>query len=118
MIQTKLEQIIEAADALPPEDLRRLREWLEQKEREAVEQEHRQAELEKEAEDFRKARAWLEENRSQYLGQWVALDGDKLISHGLDARQVYETALAAGIDSPVLERVVEKETQPYWAGWQ
>ncbi len=48
----------------------------------------------------------------------MALDSDKLITHGLDARQVYEeAALAAGIDSPVLERVVEKETQPYWAEW-
>ncbi|MEW6206768.1 MAG: DUF5678 domain-containing protein [Acidobacteriota bacterium] len=113
MIETKLEQIIEAADALPPEDLRRLREWLEQKERQAADQ----GQLEKEAENFRKAMTWLDENRSKYLGQWVALDGDKLISHGLDAREVYEAALAAGIDSPVLERVVEKETQPYWAGW-
>lgn len=117
MIQSKLEQIIEAAEALPPEELRHLRQWLEQKERQAADQEHHQAQLEKEAEDFRKAMAWLEENRSQFLGQWVALDGDQLISHGLDARQVYEAALAAGIDSPVLERVVEKATQPYWAGW-
>ena len=117
MIQTKLEQIIETINALPPEDLRRLREWLEQKERQAADQELHQAQLEKVAEDFRKAMAWLEENRSRFLGQWVALDGDQLISHGLDARQVYEAALAAGIDSPVLERVAEKETQPYWAGW-
>lgn len=117
MIQTKLEQIMETINTLPPEDLRHLRQWLEQKERKAADQEHHLAQLEKDAEDFRKAMAWLEENRSQYLGQWVALHGDQLISHGLDARQVYEAALAAGIDAPMLERVTEKATQPYWAGW-
>ena len=34
-------------------------------------------------------RAWIEAHRDEYLGQWVALDGDRLIAHGSDAKKVY-----------------------------
>ena len=33
---------------------------------------------------------WLAEHRHEYGGQWVALDGDKLLASGPNAREVYE----------------------------
>ena len=54
---------------------------------------------------FRQAQAWLATHRAAYLGQWVCLDGDKLISHGLDAKQVYTDAKAQGLATPFMEQV-------------
>ncbi|MBX9599366.1 MAG: hypothetical protein K2X35_00120 [Bryobacteraceae bacterium] len=35
---------------------------------------------------------WVRENAATYAGQWVALDGDRVVSLGPDARTVYEEA--------------------------
>jgi hypothetical protein len=117
MAQTTLTEMIEAARTLPPEDQRRLRQWLEEQERKEAEQQKRQEAVRQQVERFQKAMKWIQEHRNEYMGQWVVLEGDQLISHGTDARQVYEEARAAGIEAPFLERVTEEEKQPYWAGW-
>lgn len=113
---TTLEQVIEAARGLPRDDRRRLREWLQEQERRDTENQQRQEAVREEMEKFHKAMKWIDENRAQYLGQWVALDGDRLISHGTDARQVHNEAKAAGIKVPFVERVIE-EQEPFYAGW-
>ena len=59
---------------------------------------------------------WLEEHRHQYLGQWVALDGDQLLSHGPNAFDVAQAARAAGVASPYLARVQPPEEVPF-GGW-
>ena len=97
MANATLEQLIEAARALPSDERRRLREWLEEQER------------------FQKALGWIKEHRAEYLGQWVVLDGDRLISHGRDARKVYDEALVAGIRTPFLKRIIEEELP--FGGW-
>lgn len=61
-------------------------------------------------------RAWIEAHREEFLGQWVALDGGNLISHGADARTVCNEARAKGVDSPYLERVMPK-VEAYVGGW-
>ena len=61
-------------------------------------------------------RAWMEEHREEYLGQWVALDGNNLVAHGTDARVVYDEARAQGVDSPYLEHVMPK-VDAYVGGW-
>ncbi len=58
---------------------------------------------------FKLAMNWIHENREKYLGQWVCLDGDKLISHGTDAKKVYAEGRENGIKAPFLERIVEEE---------
>lgn len=116
MNHATLEQVIEAAGQLPPEDQRRLQEWLQAQEREAAANHQRQEALQEEMEKFREAMKWIEEHRTQYLDQWVALEGDQLISHGTDARQVHARAKAAGIKAPFVVRVLEKQ-EPFYAGW-
>ena len=113
-----LEHIIEAAKTLPPEDRRRLHEWL-------VEQEHRDALVQPQpearqqpVEKSRRTLNWLDEHRDQYLGQWVALDGDRIVSHGSDPKEVYRQAKAAGVRVPFVELVTEEDTQPFCGGWQ
>ena len=66
---------------------------------------------------FQLAISWIDEHRDEYLGQWVCLDGNKLIANGPDAKQVYRRAKAKGIKIPFIEQVREDETSPYWGGW-
>ena len=35
---------------------------------------------------------WIAEHLQEYAGQWVALHGDRLLSHSTDAREVFATA--------------------------
>ena len=46
---------------------------------------------------FQRALRWIEENKAQYLGQWAAVDGDRLLAAGADGKQVYAEAVAAGV---------------------
>ncbi|MCI0489512.1 MAG: DUF5678 domain-containing protein [Blastocatellia bacterium] len=116
MTNATLEQLIEAARALPPDERRRLREWLEEQEREIAREQQKSEELQREQERFQKSLAWVKEHTGEYLGQWVVLDGDRLISHGTDGGLVYDEAKAAGIETPFLLHVVEEEG-PFYAGW-
>jgi len=132
---TTLEQVIAAVETLLPAERRNLRQWLQARERPddatsqaiaeppdngawpAAAAPPRSAEtVEQQIERFRKAMKWIDEHRAEYLGQWVALEGDRLISHGPDALQVDAAARAAGITSPFLEQVLEEE-KPFCGGW-
>lgn len=112
-----LDQVITAAGALPLEDQRRLREWLEEQERASNNRRRGEDHVRLQIERFRKAQQWVDEHRAEYQGQWVALDGDRLISHGADVKQVYEQAKAAGIQTPFIERVEQEDDRPFCGGW-
>jgi len=59
---------------------------------------------------------WLEEHRSELAGQWVALDGDRLIAHGKNARDVYAAAAASGVHLPLVLQVEPLDELPF-EGW-
>lgn len=66
--------------------------------------------------DLSRELEWLKEHRHEYLEQWVALEGDRLIAHGPKPREVYEAARAAGIKSPFVEFITAAEELPF-GGW-
>jgi hypothetical protein len=103
-----LEQLIEQAKKLPAAEQRRLRLELENLDEHLL----RQAG----SVDTAKERKWIAEHRQEYIGEWVALDGDQMIAHGSNAREVYLAALQAGFDSPYMDRV-EKLDEPFVGGW-
>jgi len=104
-----LEQILEEAKQLPVEEQRRLRVALAALESNGDTQPaYRTNELE---------RAWINAHRDEYLGQWVALDGGRLIAHGADARTVYLAARAQGVEIPYVVRV-EPLVEAFMGGWQ
>jgi uncharacterized protein (DUF433 family) len=55
---------------------------------------------------------WLHDHREHYRGQWVALDGYKLISHGEDGKKVFRDAIEAGVQCPFME-YIEVERLPF-----
>lgn len=52
-----------------------------------------------------KEQTWLEEHRHEYVGEWVAHDGDRLLAHGPDARGVYDEARSLGVPVPAVVRI-------------
>lgn len=57
---------------------------------------------------FQRALQWIDEHRQEFDGQFVVLDGDKLIAHGTDAKSLYDEARAKGIGSPFVKRIRAK----------
>jgi len=103
-----LEQILDEARTLPVNEQRRLREALEELASNGNELPSYQThEIE---------RAWVEAHREEFLDQWVALDGDKLVAHGTDARIVYDQARANGSTAPYLVHIVP-QVDAYLGGW-
>lgn len=70
-----------------------------------------------ELEKYRRAQQWIVEHRSEYMGQWVALDGDHLIGHGLNACELHLKAKAEGIEIPFVEQITE-EPKFFYPGWE
>jgi len=103
-----LEEIISEARALAPAEKRRLRQALDQ-------------DLENQPgrspyHTYEREHAWVEAHRDDYLGQWVAVEDDRLVAHGTNPRQVYLAAREAGIEVPYVVRVHERE-EPFTGGW-
>lgn len=66
--------------------------------------------------DLSREMNWLKAHRGEYPGQWVALDGDRLIAHGAEAREVYQAARAAGLSAPFVEQILPTDDLPF-GGW-
>ena len=62
--------------------------------------------------------AWIAKPDMQYVNQWVALDGDRVVSHGPDAKTVVAEARATGTTSPFLHFVAEPHPDSLFVGWQ
>lgn len=59
---------------------------------------------------------WLSKESGPYAGEWVALDGPRLIAHGPKLAEVSAAAKAAGVDRPFFARVPKERDVPF-AGW-
>lgn len=59
---------------------------------------------------------WLSKHRHEYPGEYVALDGDRLVSHGTDGREVYRQARAAGVKVPFMAHIEPADALPF-GGW-
>ncbi|MBL8205260.1 MAG: hypothetical protein JNM09_13580 [Blastocatellia bacterium] len=116
MANITLEQVKEEILMLPHEDRRQLQQWLDEQARKDASQAPPKESLEERMHRYKQTQKWLQENREKYIGQWVALEGDRLIAAGSDGLKVHAEAKAAGIEVPFLEHIVE-EKEPFYAGW-
>ena len=106
-----VDQIIKSIAQLPAAEQERIRRWLEEKGATNGEGQGSQAHANRSARSLR----WLDENREKYSGQWVALDGDRLMASGPTAKEVYSKAKAEGVEIPFVELVTEPV--PSTGGW-
>lgn len=111
-----VDQAIEIIRQLPPPEREKVRDWIdEEKQKEITEQEAKKAELEKRNQKFKRALQWVEENKEEYDGQFVLLEGDELVAHGTIPKELYEVARNKGIKIPFVKRVKAKELP--FGGW-
>lgn len=59
---------------------------------------------------------WLRQHRHEYAGQYVALEGDRLVASGTDGRAVIRQAREAGVKSPFTTRIEAPDDLPF-GGW-
>jgi hypothetical protein len=59
---------------------------------------------------------WLRAHGQEYSGQWVALNGEELLSHGSDARSVRDEARAKGVQTPLMVHIQDELNLPsaFW----
>lgn len=108
MPTAKLQEILEAVKTLPPADRQILLELLNDLPSQTANgstAEMRSAEMK-----------WLAEHEAEYAGQWVALDGDRLLAYGNDPKQLFVEARAMGVENPFVVHA-EDPRQAQWGGW-
>jgi hypothetical protein len=110
---SSIDQIIKSIEQLPASEQERIRQWLDQKGTSNGEGDDSQAPANRSAKSLR----WLHENRETFSGQWVALDGDRLIASGSTAKEVYFKAKSEGVEVPFVELVTKQEPGPFTGGW-
>ena len=69
--------------------------------------------------DLSKEREWVRQHRDEYRGQWVVLDGDRLIGHTADTNEataIFKQARLEGVRSPYVKLIL-LDDEPIWMGW-
>ncbi len=114
MAEITFEHVLSQVKALPPRDRIKLFEYLSAQEEEdqAVEEARERARA-CATRDLSAEHRWIEEHRDEYAGQWVALKGDQLISHGPRGVEVMEAARKAGHPDAFLKLVLPAEELEY-----
>ena len=104
MMQTA-EQVIETIRTLPKPERGKFFELIEvEKSKNGKANE----ELERKNKKFQQALQWIDEHKEEFDGQFVVMDGDRLVAHGIDSKTVCDEARAKGYNSPFLKRVKAK----------
>lgn len=105
----KMENILKQISQLPPDEQRKLRQILDQQEQPTKSPLDKRVSP-KPAPDSTREMKWLRQYACEYANQWVALDGDRLIAHGTNAREVYAAAEADSVHLPMVTFVEDPDT--------
>jgi len=116
MSELTVENIVSQIVQLPPAERTRIRQLLDQFEQ--TEREPAKPPLDKRVPpkpmpDSTREFQWLAEHAREYAGQWVALDGDRLIAHGPNHNEVWAAAQADGAYLPLVTRVEDPDAPPF-----
>lgn len=66
--------------------------------------------------DSTKQQEWLQKHKHEYVGQWIVLDGDRLVGHGSDPVPIAKQAKAEGVKIPFVT-FIRDESEPFCGGW-
>jgi hypothetical protein len=112
-----LDKLTEEAKALPEQEKRILASRLLEGARPASEEQRENADGPSVDVRYRKREyQWMKEHRDEYPGEHLALEGDKLIAHGKNLRQVMDEADKAGAMEPLFVYVESPDELPF-GGW-
>ncbi|HMV48513.1 MAG TPA: DUF5678 domain-containing protein [Blastocatellia bacterium] len=101
-----VESILQQVEQLPPPEQRRLRLLLKDEPRSAKVKAPLDKRLPpKPMKDRTREMAWLKEHQHEYAGQWVALDGDRLIAASANRLDISAAVKADGAHLPLIHRI-------------
>jgi hypothetical protein len=63
--------------------------------------------------DYSNELQWLAQHGQEYAGEWVAIDGNRLIAHGRNAREVFAAARSSGVPLPMVTQVDDPDAPPF-----
>ena len=114
-----LEQIIDEARSLSPAEKRKLRQVLDLELEQVKAQDRAQPTHSENGDDETRERRleWLKSHREEYGGQYVALDGDRLIAVGPNYRVARENARAAGKTNAFVTYLSKSDEIAEMGGW-
>ena len=100
MRDASYDQALEVVKTLSASGRRRLRHWL-------AEDDHTQSDDHGNGEirlayPREREMGWLSRHEAEFAGQWLALDGDRLVSHGTDPEKVFAEAQTQGVIHPFM----------------
>lgn len=61
--------------------------------------------------------SWIAQPDPRFVGNWVVLDGDRVLASGPTAKAVYDQAKLKGIEAPFIAYVSPHRDQPFAGGW-
>jgi hypothetical protein len=109
------ESILKLIEQLPPTELIRLNQLLAGKQAESTKAKpplDRRAPCEP-MKDRTREMKWIEEHKHEYVGQWVALDGDRLIVASPIRAEISAAVKADGAKLPLIHRIPSLDDLPY-----
>lgn len=114
-----LEQIIDEARSLSPEEKRKLRQILDLELEQVKAQDRAQPAHSENGDDETRQRRldWLKSHREEYGGQYVALDGDRLIAVGPNYPVAREKAVADGKPNAFVTYLPKADEIGEMGGW-
>lgn len=59
---------------------------------------------------------WLRQHKHEYVGQWIVMDGDRLVGHGSGLVPIAAKAKAEGVKIP-FATFVRDESEPFCGSW-
>lgn len=63
--------------------------------------------------DDKRERQWVKEHKTEYAGQWVALDGDRLIGASPNRMEISAAIKADGAKRPLILRIPSPDDLPF-----
>lgn len=57
--------------------------------------------------DFSREEEWLKENRKNFIGKWIVLDGKRLVGFGDNPVEIFEKAKAEGVKIPFVQFITD-----------
>jgi hypothetical protein len=67
--------------------------------------------------DRRAEMCWIAQPDPRFIGNWVALDGDRVLASASTAKAVYDQAKSKGIEVPFVAYVSPHRDEPFAGGW-